>query len=286
MAAAVVRTTRDDRVLSEWCLVLNAADVRHTTQAAGGVYILSVDIAEASRVVAMLSSYDEERRRRPRASAPPLARSANAAWLIASAILIGHMALGDVASDSVSFTRGAARASAIRDGELWRIATALTLHADAVHAISNAVAGLLFLTPLCQLLGGGTAIALTAACGMAATLVNGWIRDAGYTGIGASTAVFAALGLLAGLRGLRHVPQPFWRRLRPIGAALAILAMLGASPQTDVAAHVLGLLAGVGAGLGFAAAREAPLPDSIDRALGITTVAVFAAAWVVAVNTS
>lgn len=285
MSGAIVRTTRDELVLREWCLVLTAADISHVAQTAGGVHALSVDSAEAIRVVAMLSSYDDERRRRARARVPALNRSANAAWMVASAILVGHMVVGDVAMDSVSFTRGAARASAIRDGELWRIATALTLHSDAMHAISNAVAGLLFLTPLCQRIGGGTAIALTALCGMAATFVNAWVRSEGYTGIGASTAVFAALGLLAGVRGMRELPEPMWRRMRPIGAAVAILAMLGASPQTDVAAHILGLIAGIAAGLAFDARVDVAVAEGLDIALGLATAAVFAAAWVIALHT-
>ncbi len=282
MRATVVRTTRDRGVLDEWCLVLTAADIPYETGADAGGYTLAVDAAVARRVVEVLSSYDDERRQKRRNRRIPAARSANVAWIVATAILIGHMYIGAVERDSVSFTRGAARATAIRDGELWRSVTALTLHADAMHAVSNAVSALLFLSPLCQLVGGGTALALTTFSGAGATLLNAFLRRPSYTGIGASTAIFAALGLLVGMQAAHGGTQPLWRRLRPLGAGLAILAMLGASPETDVTAHLLGLAAGTATGAAFASRFDVPLSRRSDLALGLAAAAVIAGAWWIA----
>ena len=281
-ASVVVRTTRDRRLLDEWCLVLRAADMPHETAVVGGALTLTVDSSIAAEVIDALAGYDEERRQRRRPATPATPRSANVAWVAATAILVTYMALGEVSSDSLSFTQGSARSIAIRQGEIWRAVTALTLHADAMHAISNAVCAVLFLSPVCHLVGGGTALALTSTAGMAANLVNAFVRGPGYTGIGASTAIFAALGILAGIRAVQDLPQPMWRRMRPLAAALALLAMLGASPQTDVVAHLLGLFVGVLTGASFATWRRLPPSDAADRSIGLAAVALYAGAWAMA----
>jgi membrane associated rhomboid family serine protease len=75
-----------------------------------------------------------------------------------------------------------------------------------------------------------------------------------FQSIGASTAVFAALGILSGvgiaetLRERAHLP---WLRiLAPVFAGLILLGWLGggSTPQTDVLGHVFGFGSGVAAG--------------------------------------
>ena len=284
-----VRTTRQARVLDEWSLVLSAADIAHTSTKRRGRYILRVEAARAEEAVDTLADYDRERRQR----APSIwtnrvwaedVGTANAAWLCASSLLIAHMFFSATESESSWIEHGAAKATAIRAGETWRCLTALTLHADAGHVGSNTLSTLLFLTPICRLLGGGTAFALTLSCGAIATLVSGLTRHAGYSGIGASTAVFAAVGILGGLRIRADAPTPMWRRIRPLGAVVAILAMLGASPETDVTAHSLGLLCGVAGGFAFTQLRNEPFEPQIDRWIGIAASLSIAVAWIVAVH--
>lgn len=282
MTATIVRTTRDRSLLDEWSLVLSAADIDHFSERDGEVYRLVVDPALAVAAVRALSDYDLERRRRRRAPWPTVPHSANAAWAVATAILATEMWLGSTGKSAVAIALGANRTNDLLAGEVWRPATALTLHADGLHALSNAAAALLFLSPLCRLLGGGTAFALALASGIGANVVNALWRGPGYSGIGASTAVFAAVGLLAGARWSRSDPEPLWRRLRPLGAALGILAMLGASPQTDVGAHVLGLAAGSALGAAFTRLRPHPFGSVGDAAAGATGAAIVACAWIVA----
>jgi len=79
-----------------------------------------------------------------------------------------------------------------------------------------------------------------------------WVQDAGHRSIGASTAVFAALGLLVAYtwrRGFfRDTP---WRgRIAPIVAGLGLLAFTGTSGEnTDLGAHLFGFIMGFGSGL-------------------------------------
>ncbi len=282
MTGSVVRTTSSRALLDEWALVLSAADIGHKKGQASGRYTLLVDAPVAVEAVAALADYDNERRRRVRPLWPVADRSTNIAWLVASAILLTQMWLGPVDHEVLSYSRGTNRASAVLAGEVWRSATALTLHADAQHAFSNAASALLFLSPLCRLLGGGTAFTLALTGGTVGNIANAVIRGGGYVGLGASTAIFAAVGLLAGTRLQTGAGEPFWRSLRPLGAALGILAMLGASPQTDVAAHTLGLIAGASIGVAFTRLRPAPLSPVSDAALGAMGAALLTIAWITA----
>lgn len=282
MARAVVRTTRNRHLLDEWSLVLTAAGIEHQLGGGGGYHTLVVADAAAPSAVDALSGYDKERSRRGAEEWIESTTGSQVPWLVSIAILIGYLYTGPVVVGSVAFDRGAAIATGIRSGELWRLATALTLHADALHALSNALSALVFLIPLCRILGGGTSLALSLGAGMAATWINTLLRGSAYAGIGASTAVFAAVGLLAGTRGGRARGTPRWRRLGPFGAALGILAMLGAAPRTDVIAHLLGLAVGTVAGSLFAHVRRAASPPGADGALGMAAVGVIIGAWTAA----
>jgi membrane associated rhomboid family serine protease len=65
--------------------------------------------------------------------------------------------------------------------------------------------------------------------------------------VGASTAIFGAVGVLAALGVGRHrrLGLAGRRALTPIAAGLALLAMLGTSERADLSGHIFGLLAGI-----------------------------------------
>ncbi len=132
-------------------------------------------------------------------------------------------------------------------GEIWRPFTALFLHADIGHLLSNLVAGWFVLrtwfclTPLwsgwLQLLGSATLANLVLALSA---------QSGGHRSLGASTLVFAGLGLLTG-RTLRRRSQPGrWRPLLlPAAAGLTLLGLYGAGDaHTDVLAHAAGFACG------------------------------------------
>lgn len=141
-------------------------------------------------------------------------------------------------------------------GEVWRAFTALFLHGSAEHVLSNAVSGAFIVAAVLSVLGrlrGWLLLAFTAFAGNLATAAVNY-PDA-YRSLGASTAIFAAVGLLTGralrfIAGSRH-PQR-WRALFvPLAAGLTMLALHGmaATPQVDVGAHLCGWLAGLVGGL-------------------------------------
>ncbi len=148
------------------------------------------------------------------------------------------------------FELGTADAGKILAGQWWRLVTALTLHADLFHLFGNLAIGGVFIACLCRELGSGLAWSLLLGSGALGNLANAWLHSAGHRSLGASTAVFGAVGILAALSLIRHRHQLLRRWLLPFAAAVALLALLGTEgKQTDLGAHLFGFLFGIGLGL-------------------------------------
>jgi rhomboid protease GluP len=150
---------------------------------------------------------------------------------------------------------GGAESSRIVAGEWWRAVTALTLHADTMHLLTNSVCLLVFVTAVSVFTGAGAAWLLTVLAGAAANASLAAVTDSHGWSYGASTAVFAALGTLAVLQVYVHFRDPpritsVWHRSWiALAAAMALLALLGTGPGTDVAGHAAGFAWGLAAGL-------------------------------------
>jgi membrane associated rhomboid family serine protease len=148
-------------------------------------------------------------------------------------------------------------------GEFWRPGTALFLHADVGHLVANAVSGIFVLAVVRSTIGRWRGWLLLAIAAVAGNLAVAGLNYPGpYRSIGASTAVFAGLGLLTG-RAIEVLRRT--RRWRPLFVALAagvtMLGLYGAGGMnTDVGAHAAGFAAGLV--LGFAAA----VPHKADQA--------------------
>jgi rhomboid protease GluP len=152
---------------------------------------------------------------------------------------------------------GALDSQAVFDrGEWWRVATALFLHADLGHVLANVGAGFFVFSSLTSTIGrmrGWLLLGLAACVGnFAAAALN---YPGPYESIGASTAVFAGLGLLTGraVRALHgNSGQRRWRTvLAPLAAGVTLLGLFGSGGlRTDVVAHLTGFGAGLGLGFG------------------------------------
>jgi membrane associated rhomboid family serine protease len=185
------------------------------------------------------------------------------------------------------FQHGSAVSEAIvRNHEVWRAVTALTLHADAMHVAGNAVASLVFVTALGRWLGGGLAVLATLLAGFAGNLLTAYIYKTSHNVVGASTSTFGALGVLGGLQLVRrfrvHTVGRLRRALLGIAAALGLLAMLGMGERADVVAHATGTGFGVlfGALLGLGVRRPV---RNLGQAMALAcAVAILVGAWLLA----
>jgi rhomboid protease GluP len=143
----------------------------------------------------------------------------------------------------------------ISRGEWWRPFTALFLHADPGHLLGNLVGGVIFAALVGRMLGpllGWTLILTSGALGNFITSALTYPQP--FNSIGASTAVFAALGILSGVgiaETLRERARlPWFRILAPVFAGIILLGWLGGGhdPHTDVLGHVFGFSSGLAAG--------------------------------------
>ncbi|WP_295637266.1 rhomboid family intramembrane serine protease [uncultured Mailhella sp.] len=170
----------------------------------------------------------------------------------------------------------------VRNGEWWRTATALTLHADTLHLFSNVVFGSPFLILLARRIGLGLTLFATLASGMLGNAMNVLYRDPGYSSLGFSTAMFGMMGLLCADIVVRSHLQGFRRLVLPVAAGLAFLAMLGAEGRNvDYSAHIFGLVSGfiIGLAVSFALRHHDGLPRPLEIALGCAAPLILLLCW-------
>ncbi len=253
-------------LIEEWALVLSAEGLSPIVQRSPEGYTLSARVDEAERAADVLSAYLRENRspEPQRKREMPASGDAFAGVAVSAILLIFFFITGPRNSAVIWFERGSADAERILLGELWRTVTALTLHADIAHAFANALVGALFIGGVCSVLGAGVGCAFVLLAGAGGNLANALFHSSHHVSVGASTAVFGAVGLLSGLAVARRRRQEPRRRQPwvPIGAGLAILAMLGtAGARVDLWAHLFGLL--VGGALGIPAGFALPHPPRL-----------------------
>jgi len=134
--------------------------------------------------------------------------------------------------------------------EWWRAATALFLHADADHVLANLSSGIFVFAAVGSILGRLRGwVLLVAASILSNATVALLSYPAPYRSLGASTAVFAGLGLLTGhaVAIVARADHPHrWRAtFVPFAAGLTVLALYGAGGQNvDLGAHAVGFLIG------------------------------------------
>ena len=177
---------------------------------------------------------------------------------------------------------GRLQAGAVASGELWRLATALTLHADLGHIAANSLFGGVFGVLVGRYFGSGLGWLCIVLGGVLGNALNVLVRHAEFSSIGASTATFAAVGLTAAFAWRSgYFRRLTWQRgFAPVFAAIAFFAYTGIGDErTDVVAHLAGLAAGFVLGLGVAKTRLQLAGPRAQRFFAGTAVALVAIAW-------
>ncbi len=175
----------------------------------------------------------------------------------------------------------------IRQGEWWRTLTALTLHSGFRHLAGNIGFGALFGILAGRLFGSGlTWLCVVIASGLANTL-NTLLLASSHRSLGASTAVFAALGLVAGfVWRAKLMAQDRWAyRLGPIVGGIALLAYTGTGDaNTDIGAHLAGFVCGFGLGMLLTLLPKIPSARRFQLLCGATAIGILATSWIVALR--
>jgi membrane associated rhomboid family serine protease len=287
-----LRVHKTRRQVEEWELVLSSVHIACRVTPGESGYLLLVDAADLERAEAELRAYDRENREELALEAPPLEEDRgtgplNVAFAAATAMGAFYLVTGPRDASVVWFQVGSADAARILEGELWRVVTALSLHADLTHLIGNLLFGTLFLALVGHSLGAGLALALALLAGSGGNVANALLRSSAHVSIGASTAVFGAVGILCGVGAARRQQRgERWRRVvLPLGAGLGLLAMFGsAGGRVDVFAHLFGLLAGNLLGVVVGARLVRPPARRMQWLSGLLAAGALVGSWQLALS--
>ncbi len=232
-----------------------------TEAATPGEFDLHAEALPAARIFNELDAYGKD-------AALPVAMTPAAGewtrhspgWVYCGVWMIVLMAVFYWQGQDSSLVERAASSNVglIERGEWWRPFTALFLHADLGHLVGNLLSGLVFGALVSRMIGPLPGWALILGCGTLGNIITSRLTyPEAFTSIGASSAVFAALGILSGLgvaETLRDRARLPWLRISaPFLAGLVLLGWLGGGggpgSNTDVLGHVFGFSSGLVAGV-------------------------------------
>lgn len=268
--------------------MLHAVGIASQLVSDGRYWMLLVQPSDAPTATAQLKRYDFENPPRRRPVEPDPAH--RGAWLgsagyAAIMLLVAYLA-GIGAFDANWLDAGALLSGPVRHGEIHRAVTALTLHLDVGHLLANLGFGTVFGLLAGQILGPGIAWASILAAAVSANLLNAFIQPEMHASVGASTAVFATLGMLAGIEWRQRASAPERRAQRwaPLVAGVFLLAFTGSGGEhTDVLAHLTGFAMGILAGVAHATWR-APRGTVAQLMAALASLLVIGAAWATALG--
>ncbi len=276
---------RRRRACEERQLVLLAVGVVAELVPAEGEFLVQVDAQDAVYAARHLAQYESENR--PPPPPPPPPRLHTHAWIGCLLYVVTLVGVADAVGNGVvrldAFDLGTLDCARVQAGEWWRAWTALTLHLDGPHLAANLGAGVWFGYLAARQLGGGTAWFLTVSAAALANLAEGLTGPPGHSAVGASTAVFAALGLMSAYswRERFSLPQRWGRRWSPLIAGVILLGWTGSAGEgTDLVAHLAGFAAGALSGVAAATGTSRRWLERIPQWLtGIAALAEIAIAW-------
>ncbi|HEY2675777.1 MAG TPA: rhomboid family intramembrane serine protease [Steroidobacteraceae bacterium] len=276
------------QLCGEYSLVLEARDIEHVVREIEGGWLLTVPPSMLQRAIEEISRYTAERsipRSIPQRIEPHSGAALGAIAYTAILLLIAYCA-GSRMFGMDWLSAGALDAGAAR--EWWRAFTALTLHVDQEHLLGNLLFGVVVGIAAGQLLGPGVGWASIVGAAALANTLEVLVSPATHHAVGASTAVFAGLGLLTGMAWQPRLSsrERAWYRWAPLIAGASLLTLLGAGTEhVDVLGHGLGFLFGVGIGWVLARAKISRYREPLVQMIaGIATLILVGIAWLLAIN--
>lgn len=241
------------QLVLEAALVLDATGIDQRTHHMLDQWHLLVRSEDAPEASRQLATYLAENKAKPIRPAPVIGNGSGWVGVVGFIGVIWMLPWleGQLGLQHLRET-GALHAAAVRDGAWWQVITALTLHADLGHVAGNSLFGGAFGYLLARSLGAGVGWLLAVLCAGVANLTSAFVHADDFRALGASTAVFAALGIMGAYAWQRgyFVSDNRRRRFAPAFAAIAMVAFTGTSGEnTDLFGHLFGFAYGFAAGL-------------------------------------
>jgi membrane associated rhomboid family serine protease len=287
---SIVYESADRQACNDRALVLTSLKIPYDILSDDNRFVLAVPSEVAEKAKYEIWQYDEENQPVPIVKPRLVPEFQNPVPGVVIYILIVWLVAWLAAESAFNrdwVSAGRVDGELIRQGEWWRTFTALTLHSGLRHIAGNTGFGALFGILAGRLFGSGlTWLCVVIASGLANTL-NTLLLASSHKAIGASTAVFATLGLIAGfVWRAKLMAQDRWAyRLGPIVGGIALLAYTGTGgPNTDIGAHLAGFVCGFGAGMLLTLMPEIPSSRRFQLVCGVSAIAILAYSWAAALQ--
>lgn len=270
---------------AELCsLVLDASFISHRVRRRGRGLSILVDEHNYEAARETMAAYFVENRIEHPFPAPAEEDADHAYAGIWMAAFLGaiHVYVSNTGYVRDIWDQFGASAARINDGEWFRTVTALMLHADAVHLAGNMAGMAIFGTAVAQVAGWGVGFLLILLAGAAGNFLNAMMMHAGHLSIGASTAVFAAVGILSAHQFVRRrkTARRSARAWIPVFGGIALLGILGTGERVDLGAHLLGFAAGIGTGVLYGILGPGRTDERIQWVCACAASGIIVFAWV------
>jgi len=231
-------------------LVLSAAQISHRIHFAdGGFAEIHVHKNHYDKADYELAIYEEENRGWP-FSEPKITFSPHfkaMSFILVGVLVYFYSMSGEWQHGGNWFLQGSGDSEAIlENSQYFRLITALTLHADIVHLLSNCILGGFLIHFFLGITGNGIGLFAIFATGAVANYINVIAHGPGHHFVGFSTSIFSVIGMLCTINFIYKKRSSTFHILLPIMAGLSLLAFLGSSGErTDLGAHFFGLVTGL-----------------------------------------
>ena len=242
----------------QWITVLSAAGMDYRLSHEGGAWQLHVPASQAPQAFTEIKAFETDEQHPARLRQPSAPHTSGTipmanwtAFWTAYVLVLCYVSLGAFDATNALHVAAAMSRTELFHGEWWRSVTALTLHSGPTHLLANVFFLFFVGQAVIHELGRGLGLALILAGGIAGNYLAAWIASPYQRSVGASTACFAALGILCVMQASHlyrrhHAWSPVWRQTWiPIAAGIALLGLTGTSPGSDIAAHLFGFCAGM-----------------------------------------
>ena len=171
--------------------------------------------------------------------------------------------------------------SAVARGEWWRLFTAVWLHADIAHLITNATLGLMLLGLAMARYGTGAGLLASYLAGVGGNLASWLLASEPHRSLGASGMILGSLGLLAAqsFSLWRRTPHAAKYVLSGILGGVMLFVLLGLTPGTDIVAHFGGFVCGLLLGGLLALVPTLAQKDKVNLVCGLVFVLLVNVSW-------
>ena len=281
MSAILKNLSKDDA--DTYRLVLSSAGISHHVKKEGQGWKLLVRDTDYEKAGIAIEQYLKENPGVQKTEDPlyyKYQRTYTGIWV--SILLIGcHVAI-TIADKSELFVKiYGSSAFHILHGELYRSATSLMLHAGPLHLMGNIAGIAIFGTAVCTIMGWGVGWLMILATGIVGNLTNALLYKSGHISVGASTAIFGAIGILSAhqfFKKFEHSGQKI-KAVLPLACGLALLGILGSGAHSDVMAHLFGFSAGILLGSLYSLFVKCPRTVGYQAGSLLLTICLLALAW-------